>query len=222
MAQPACRAVCFDLDGTLLDTVQDLAAALNAVLAQRGFPSHSLDDYKGFVGEGAALLVERALPESVRHGDMVTACLTEFRDAYGRAWNVHSRLYEGIAVLLDGLVDRGIRLAMLSNKPHRYTVQCAEHYFSQWPFEAVYGQLEDIPKKPDPAGAFRIAGDLGIAPKHFLFVGDSGVDMQTALAAGMAPIGVSWGYRPVEELQSAGAQFRIDTPTALLEIVDRA
>lgn len=212
------RAICFDLDGTLLDSVGDLAAALNQVLAERAFPTHPVDAYKQFVGDGVRLLVERAVPEAARDTDTVDEVLHAYRSAYAKAWNVHSRLYPTIDVLLSLLTQQTVKLAICSNKPHPFTVGCMDHYFKDWRFEVVLGQQDHIPRKPDPAPALQILRQLNCAPGECLFVGDSGVDMATGRAAGMQSIGVTWGYRDRDELRAHGAHHLIDQPLELLAL----
>lgn len=211
------QAAIFDLDGTLLDSIGDLTACMNTTLRAMGYPEHPVTAYRTFIGDGASVLVERALPESARTPEIIQACLTLFREHYAQGWNIHSHLYPGIADMLDTLVARGVRLAILSNKPHAFTVQCADHYLAQWPFEAVRGEQTGTPKKPDPAGALHITQAMSLDPPQFIFLGDSGVDMSTARAAGLFPIGVTWGYRDRAELRQAGAKRIIDAPRQLLE-----
>ncbi|MCG2777761.1 MAG: HAD hydrolase-like protein, partial [Desulfobacterales bacterium] len=124
------KAVLFDLDGTLLDTLKDIGNAVNRVLAGKGFPTHELNVYRYFVGDGAAMLINRALPEEKRNDDVIRACLTEFLEDYGRNWNVKTKPYEGIPEMLDVLNDRGLKMAILSNKPHEFTKQCATELLS--------------------------------------------------------------------------------------------
>lgn len=212
-------AVVFDLDGTLLDSLADIADAANAVLFQMGYPVHTLDDYRQFVGEGVAVLFQRALPVDQRKGDVVAICVSGFQIAYGRNWNVRTRPYDGIVPLLDALAARRLKLAVLSNKPHEFTLACVNHYFASR-FEVVFGQRDGVPRKPDPAGALEIAQRLGLAPAAFVYLGDSAVDMQTGRNAGMKPVGAAWGFRSVDELRSAGAAAVIAQPLDLLPLVD--
>jgi phosphoglycolate phosphatase len=209
-------AIVFDLDGTLLDTLTDIAQAANRVLVQRGQAAHDVDAYRLFVGEGVRVLFERALPPSACSDELLAACAEDFRQAYAQCWNVQTRPYDGIEDLLAALVSRGVRLAVLSNKPDEFTKACVREYFFRFPFEAVLGQREGVPRKPDPAGAHEIAALLDVAPERMLYVGDTAVDMRTALAAGMFPVGVSWGFRPRSELLAGGAQALIDRPEELL------
>ncbi len=214
------RAVVFDLDGTLLDSLADIATSANAVLERLGLPTYSTQDYRRFIGEGVASLFRRALPASHRGEEWVERCVEGFREIYGRTWNVQTRPYDGIAELLDELTGRGVSLAILSNKPDEFTRLCAAEYFGRWPFRATVGQREGIPRKPDPAGALEIARQLELPPDAFLYVGDTATDMETARRSGMRPIGVAWGFRPVDELWSAGAAAVIERPGQLLGFLD--
>jgi phosphoglycolate phosphatase len=213
------RAVLFDLDGTLLDTLADIASAANEVLERHGLPAHPAEAYRRFIGDGVAMLFRRALPPEHAEPERVARCVADFREAYGRGWNVHTRPYAGISELLDALVSRGLGLTLLSNKPDDFTRLCASAYLARWPFRAVLGQREGTPRKPDPAGALEIVHRLGVPAGQFLYVGDSAVDMETARRAGMRPVGVSWGFRPAEELWAAGAEAVIAHPAELLEVL---
>jgi phosphoglycolate phosphatase len=214
------RAVLFDLDGTLLDTLEDIALAANAVLAGRGFRTHEVDAYRHFVGEGVSMLFRRALPEAEANADLIARCAGEFREEYGRTWNVHTRPYDGVPELLDVLAAARLPQAVLSNKPDEFTQRCVREYLSNWEFRVVLGQREGVPRKPDPAGALEIAAAAGVPPEHFLYLGDSATDMQAALSAGMHPVGALWGFRPLEELQAGGARAIIRRPMELLGILD--
>ena len=214
------KAVLFDLDGTLLDTLKDIGSAANRILAGKGFPIHELNAYRYFVGNGAAMLINRALPEENRNDDVIRACLTEFLEDYGRNWNVKTRPYEGVPEMLDALNERGLRMAILSNKPHEFTKQCATELLSNWNFDVVIGQRDGTPPKPDPAGALEVAKRLNIPPADFLYIGDSGVDMKTAVASGMFPVGVLWGFRSMEELKDNGSLALVDRPSEILSLLD--
>lgn len=210
-------AVVFDLDGTLLDTLADIAEAANRVLVQHGFDPHPQDSYRQFVGEGVRVLFQRSLPPAACRDEVLAACAEDFRQAYAECWNVQTRAYEGIEDLLSALVTRGVRLAVLSNKPDVFTKSCVREYFPQFPFEPVLGQRDGTPRKPDPAGAREIAAAMDLAPNRFLYLGDTAVDMRTALAAGMFPVGALWGFRPLPELVSGGARAVIERPAELLQ-----
>jgi len=218
-SDPVPRAVVFDLDGTLLDSLADIGETANSVLARLGFPAHSLGEYRRFVGDGVAALFHRALTADRRTDEIIAQCVSEFQIAYSRNWNVHTKPYMGIPELLDTLTEWGLKLAVLSNKPHDFARRCVEHYFPRR-FELVFGEREGVPRKPDPAAAFEIAQRLGIAEREFVYVGDSAVDMQTALNAGMRPIGAAWGFRSVDELNAAGARAIITQPQELLSFLD--
>jgi phosphoglycolate phosphatase len=214
-------AVIFDLDGTLLDTLADIADSVNRVLADRGCPTYPVDAYRHFVGEGAARLFERALPADRRRPEVVAECLHAFREAYAGNWNVRTRPYDGVPELLDGLTARAVRMAVLSNKPDRFTRLCVEEYLSRWRFEVVFGQREGVPRKPDPTGALEIASRLGVAAERFVYLGDSATDVRTARSARMRAVGAAWGFRPAEELEAAGAEVIIERPVEFLATVDR-
>ena len=212
------RAVLFDLDGTLLDTLHDIAAAANCVLTGRGFPAHPVDAYRRFVGDGVVMLLTRALPTDERNEKLVGQCVDEFGEAYRQNWNVHTRPYDGVIELLKQLAQAACPMAVLSNKPHEFTQKCVREYLPHGRFRMVEGQRDSIPRKPDPAGAVRIAHQLRIATRDCLFLGDSSVDMETARRAGMVPVGAGWGFRSHQELQDSGACAIIDFPLDLLQL----
>jgi phosphoglycolate phosphatase len=213
------KAILFDLDGTLLDTLEDLGNSANRVLSEKGFPTHPLDSYRYFAGDGSAMLITRALPEDKRNDDMVRRCLDAFLKDYRRNWNVSTKPYEGIAEMLDSLTAHPIKLAVLSNKPHDFAKLCVNELLNKWRFEAILGQRKNVPHKPDPAGALEAAQILNISPLDFLFLGDSAVDMKTALAAGMYPVGALWGFRPAKELLDSGARTLINEPPEILNLL---
>ncbi len=216
----AYKAVLFDLDGTLLDTIEDIGDALNRVLEQNGFPVHDKDTYSRFVGDGAGNLISSALLEDKRTEAIIRSCLDAFLDDYSRNWNVKTRLYDGIPELLDRITARGLKMAVLSNKPHRYTKECIDGFLSDWDFDAVIGQRDDVPKKPHPAGALEIAEQMNILPSDFLYLGDTEIDLKTSFAAGMFPVGVLWGFRSAEELKKGGAKVLIKSPLEALDLLD--
>jgi phosphoglycolate phosphatase len=213
------KAVIFDLDGTLLNTLEDIGTAANSVLAGKGFPSHPIDLYRDFVGEGAKRMITRALPVECRDEVTIRSCLAEYLVEYGRCWNAASRPYDGMLELLDALVSRGIKLAVLSNKTEAFTRQYVGKLLSRWTFDAVVGEKEGMARKPDPEGALMIAAHLGIDPGEILFVGDSAVDMQTAKAAGMFAVGALWGFRGREELEQNGADILAGHPMDIVGLI---
>jgi phosphoglycolate phosphatase len=214
------RAVLFDLDGTLLDTLEDIAQAANDVLVGLDLPTHPPEAYRAFIGDGVATLFRRALPPDRVVPEMIDRCVAGFRETYGESWNVRTRPFDGIPELLDDLAARDLDLAVLSNKPDDFTRRCAAEYLARWPFRAVLGQREGVPRKPDPAGALEIARRLGLPAERFLYVGDTAVDMETARGAGMCPVGVAWGFRSIEELRSGGAAAIIERPAELLGLLE--
>jgi phosphoglycolate phosphatase len=212
------KAVIFDLDGTLLDTLDDLADSMNDVLEARGFPVHDAEAYKTFVGSGAEKLVSRALPAEQRDDNIIAECLKEFRKNYSDNWNNKTTPYDGIPELLNELTDKGIKMAVLSNKPHQYTELCVKELLPDWDFKKVLGQREGVPIKPDPFAPLEISAFFDLPPQDFIFLGDSDVDMRTAVNAGMYAIGALWGFRPELELRKAGADRLIVHPIEMLDL----
>ncbi len=214
------RGVIFDLDGTLLDTLQDLADAANATLDRFGFPVHSTDAYRYFVGEGLMTLIERILPEKNRSQQEIAACMDTFMQLYGQSWDLRSRPYEGIMEMLGQLHEAGLKLAVLSNKPHAFTQLCVQRFFPSDTFDFVYGQREGVPKKPDPSAAKEIAVLMQLEPQQILYVGDSATDMQTGNGAGMFTMGVLWGFRERQELEKNKAGKIISHPSEIVNHVN--
>ncbi len=212
-------AVIFDLDGTLLDTLADLGNCMNSVLARLGYPTHPLDRYRRFVGDGIEVLARRCLAGAAADETAVARVVEEMRGEYGRRWAESTRPYDGIAELLAALRQRGLALAVLSNKPHPFTVRMVEHFFPRGLFAAVWGARPEYPRKPDPAAALALAALMAAAPGEVLYLGDTDTDMRTAAAAGMMPVGVAWGFRPREELLAAGARRVVAAPAGVLDLV---
>jgi phosphoglycolate phosphatase len=213
------RATIFDLDGTLLDTLDDIANAANSVLAARGFPPHPNASYRRFIGDGVLKLIVRALPATHQDETTVEACVRAYVQEYERTWNALTNAYAGVPEMLDALVARGLKLAVLSNKPDRFTQRCVDELLAKWTFDVVLGASDQFPRKPDPASAIETAKRLGVPPADCLYVGDSGVDMQTARAAGMSAVGALWGFRGQEELLKDGAQLLIEQPSEVLALL---
>lgn len=213
------KAVIFDLDGTLLNTLGDIADAANHVLQQGGFPTHETDAYRHFVGDGVKILFSRVLPVEKQSEELVAECVAAFREAYGHYWNVKTKPYDGIPDMLDGLTEKGFKMAVLSNKPDDFAKKCVKELLSKWHFKVVYGAQDGTPRKPHPGTALQIARLIGIEPDHILYLGDTAIDMKTAVAAGMYPVGALWGFRSVEELKNAGAEKVIALPQDLLRLI---
>jgi phosphoglycolate phosphatase len=221
-SNPAFSAVLFDLDGTLLDTLDDIADSVNASLAAMDHPTHEVGAYKLMIGEGVRHLASCALPASACDDESaIDELLIRIRDEYARRWNVKTRPYDGIPELLDELAGLGMRVAILSNKPHEFTMLNVKELLPRWSFDAVIGQMDGVPVKPDPSQAIEIAKQLGIEASRFLYLGDSGVDMKTALAAGMFPVGALWGFREREELLENGAKALVAAPMELVTILTK-
>lgn len=213
------KGVVFDLDGTLLDTLEDIGDAVNRTLAAQGFPVHDMDAYRFFVGDGFRMLIARALPESKRSEDVIDRCMQIFQEDYGRNWNQKTRPYEKVPEMLAALARRPLKLAVLSNKAHEFTEKMAAALLPRGTFHVVWGHRPGIPRKPHPRGALEIARILDVQPSECLFLGDSGVDMQTARVAGMFPVGAGWGFRPAKELYQNGCRVLITDPMAIMEIL---
>lgn len=209
------HAVIFDLDGTLLDSLEDIASAVNQTLRERSLPEHPLAAYRYFVGEGVETLVVRALPVGARDASTVADCVTRMRALYATRWAEHTRPYEGIPDLLARLARAGLRTAILTNKPDEAALAMVGRLLGSAPFAIVRGARPGVPRKPDPTVALAVAAELGLAPADCAFVGDSSVDMQTACAAGMRAVGVTWGYRDAAELREHGAEALCATPEEL-------
>lgn len=209
--------IIFDLDGTLLDTLEDLADSTNRVLARHGFAPHPVDAYRYFVGDGMRMLVERTLPQEQRLAGVIDIVFGEVHAEYGKSWAEATRPYDGIPELLEQLRQRGLVMSVLSNKPDEFTGVMVRKFFPDVPFKCVYGVSDRVVKKPDPAGALRIAAETGIKPQQTLYLGDTLVDMKTAVAAGMFPLGALWGFRDEAELRAGGAELLLQHPLHLLE-----
>ena len=212
-------AIIFDLDGTMLNTIDDLANAMNFVLEQHHYPVHTVEKYKYFVGNGMDILTRRALPPTCKDESIVALCLDEFQTRYGETWHNLTKPYPGIAELLDSLKALGIKMSILSNKNDQFTQVMIDYYFGLDRFEYVYGVRAGVPKKPDPTAALDIARFSKLAPSEFLYLGDSGVDMQTANSAGMYALGAAWGFRDINEMTEYGVKKLIHDPMEIVELI---
>jgi phosphoglycolate phosphatase len=214
------QAVIFDLDGTLLDTLADIAASMNTVLEKFGFPAHPVDAYRYFTGGGMETLVKLSLPENHRDKLTVGKCLAADKKEYRKRWRNNTKPYPGIPELLDELEKLRLPKAVLSNKPDEFTRIMVKTLLSRWSFSSVCGEQPETPRKPDPSAALRIARRLKIPPQNFLYLGDSSTDMQTADSAGMYAVGVLWGFRTADELLANGAKTLLKTPLDVLPLIN--
>lgn len=212
--------VIFDLDGTLLNTIEDLGTAVNYALEQRGYPTHSLSSYPYFVGNGVSRLIERALPENARTEEEITLLRRAFKEYYGEHNTDYTRPYEGIPELLEALQKRGLKLAVASNKYQRAVDKLIRYYFPNIRWAAIEGQKDDYPIKPDPSIVFDILSKVPTAKSDVLYVGDSGVDMETARRACVESVGVTWGFRSRAELEQCYADHIVDDVEQILDYID--
>ena len=212
------KAVLFDMDVTLINSVDDIADAMNQVLQQNHLPTHPVKKYCDWIGDGMKNLVITALPVNKREDVFINKYLEEMKAAYSDMWMNKTHLYPGIPDLLTVLRKRNIKMAILSNKPHRFTQIIADKLLTEWNFDVVMGYREGFLRKPDPSSALEIARQINIDPAFFLYLGDSAIDIITAINAGMYPVGVSWGYRSTNSLLESGAQKIIYNPNELLSL----
>ncbi len=212
------HAVIFDLDGTLADTLEDIADTMNRILSAEGFPVHEYDAYRFYVGNGLRNLVTQCLPKSARTDSIITLCHDRMVADYNLNYINKTRLYDGIPQLLDMLTSHNIKMAVLSNKADPITQKICNVLLKNWNFEMVMGANDRFPRKPDPASALFVSGQMGVMPANICYLGDSDVDMKTAIAAGFFPVGAGWGFRPKEELIESGARRVIESPMDLLEV----
>ena len=206
----------FDLDGTLLNTLDDLADSANFMLESMGFPTHYTEEYKYFVGNGIPKLIERCLPENARSEKFQKQALEIFSKRYGEHYTDKTRPYEGIPEMLDELAENGVKLAVASNKADAFTQALVKRFFGER-FDIIRGSLPGVPRKPSPEIVYGIMSEIGAEKSETVFVGDSGVDITTAKNAGVRSIGCLWGFRTKEELISAGAVNIAETPEQIPE-----
>ncbi len=212
--------VIFDLDGTLLDTIGDLAASCNEVLKMRELPTHELEEYRHFVGNGIMRLVERALPEELRTRGFVAEVRADFVKHYTENIDTFTKPYDGVIALMEELVKRDVAIAVASNKFQEGTRKLVSRFFPNFRFAAVLGQRPDVPLKPHPLIIREIIQITSYTPDKVLYVGDSGIDMETAKAAGVDSVGVTWGFRSREELVESGATYIVEHPREILKLLD--
>lgn len=211
------QGIIFDLDGTLLDTIEDISDSVNEVLDNYGFPNHGYDDYKLKIGNGFKNLLEKSLPEDTDID--INEALTLFIEAYSRRYQNKTKPYNGIIDLLDKLNQIGIKLGINSNKRNDYTNQLANKFFKDIPFIQILGERKGVPKKPNPASALEIASLMGLDPKEILYIGDSKTDLLTAKNADMHSVGVLWGFRSYDELAMYNATYIVNSPQEIVDII---
>ncbi len=214
------KLVIFDLDGTLLNSIDDLGYATNFALEKMGYPPHPLGLYTAMVGNGVTKLLERALPAEIGTDPLQLQRTRQwFQQYYDQHSTDHSKPYEGIPELLSELTSRGIKVAVASNKYHEAVLHLINHYFPEIPWAAVWGQKEGMPVKPDPSIVFGILNECPTPKADVLYVGDSGVDMTTARRACVESVGVTWGFRPVTDLEECYADHIVDHPSEILNYI---
>lgn len=212
--------VIFDLDGTLLNTLDDLCFSGNTILSRHGYPTHELDAYRFFVGDGILTMVERMLPASVRvQPDEVQTIFSEFMAFYQIHKMDKTAPYAGIIPLLTALNERGVKAAVASNKVQEAMPELMRHYFPTVEFAAIFGKREGVPPKPHPDIVLDILKQTAVDPARALYVGDTAVDMQTAQGAGLQKVGVLWGFRTEAELRSAHADYIVTNPMDILPLL---
>lgn len=215
------KGIIFDLDGTLLNTIDDIADCCNSALIKNGFPPYSVEEYKHMVGNGVRKLIERAIPIEADAGT-VDKVHYDFNELYKKNFLVKTAPYHGIDEMIRDLKDMGIKLGVLSNKPHMFTSEMVELMFPDRPFDVVSGQRDSIPPKPAPDGPLMELEVMGLTADESLYAGDSDVDIMTAKSSGMHSVGCTWGFRGERELRESGAEFIVNSPSEITEIVRRS
>lgn len=212
------KAVIFDLDGTLIDSLKDIALSMNKVLQEFNLPTHKIEEYNYFVGDGAKVLTQNATPKNCDE-NTIEKVLERFKEVYDNAIYSNTKVYEGIYDLLDELQSLDLKLGILSNKPHEFTIKYAQKLLSDYDFKEIHGQREPYEKKPDPKLALEIISRFEINKDEVLYVGDTSTDIKTAKNANINSIGVTWGFRPKEELENEGATYIANTALDILDII---
>lgn len=214
------KAIIFDLDGTLINPVRDYATTANDVLNSYDFPTHTLQDYQSFLGNGMLAFVQSILPSCYEPGSRVfEKCFDQFKRIYATNCCIDTTPYAGIFELLNELNGLGIPMSILTNKPQAITLKIVKAYLDQWNFVQVMGKQELFPQKPAPNGALHVARSMGVVPKEIALVGDTPIDMHTAQNAGMQAVGAGWGFRSAEELLEAGAHKVLTEPKELIKLI---
>lgn len=213
------KAIIFDLDGTLLDTLEDIAISANFALTSLGFNAEATEKYRYFVGEGVFKLFENIFAKAPQTQEVIQQAVSLFESHYAKQFNQNTKLYDGVSKMLTFLQTRGFKMAILSNKPDSFTKMCAVKYLRSWNFDVVFGAREGVPRKPHPEGALDISALLAIAPDRCYYLGDTMIDMQTANNAGMIALGALWGFREENELREHGAKHLVKSPSEVIKLL---
>ncbi|WP_269225175.1 HAD family hydrolase [Flavobacterium eburneipallidum] len=214
------KGIIFDLDGTLVDSLEDIADAMNEVLQSLNFPTHNYDTYQYFIGSGLRNLVSKALPATNNDENQIDSCYVSMIEVYSNACANKTKPYAGIIELLDYLINENIKLSVFSNKADALTKEITMALFPNY-FDPIVGLSVESNKKPNPIEAIAISEKWKLNPEDIIFVGDSGIDMQTATNANMCAVGVNWGYRPEEELITYGAKYILKHPLDLIAVLGK-
>ena len=212
------KAALFDLDGTLLDSLADIADSMNIILAEMGFPGHPIDAYRYFVGEGVPPLIRRSLPPGRLDPELIERGGRMLKEEYSRRWHLQTRPYNGVSHLLNRLAEKGIPMSIFSNKPDEFARIMVAELLPDWTFRCVLGIKPGMPRKPDPTGALEAARIMRVSPLEIAYLGDTKTDMLTAENAGMYAVGALWGFRTREELEKHGAKLLISDPSGFLDL----
>jgi phosphoglycolate phosphatase len=213
------KAIIFDLDGTLLDTLTDIMESVNNVLDKYEFPTHKMQAYKYFIGNGIEVLTRKAFPKDITESEFRNY-FQEVKQEYESRQTLRTKPYNGIEEMLNKLLEKGISISILSNKPDEFAKPTVKHFFPNIKFDIVFGSRNGVERKPSPDAVFEILEKLNFQKEDCFFVGDTAIDMQTSVNAGVDGIGVSWGFRTIEELQENGAKHIIDTPNEIFELIN--
>lgn len=212
------KAVFFDMDGTLVDSMNDLAVATNYAMGKFGYPAKPTENYAYYAGNGIYVMIERALEPNKVDDKTLKDIRDTFFQYYKDHCTVHTTVYEGVTELVEKLKQNGIKIGCITNKVEPIAYNIINHFFGG--MDVIYGQVDGIPNKPDPTLTIKAFNDLGIKPQECLFVGDTAVDMETAHNSGAVALGVLWGFRTEDELRNAGAEYIVDKADEILEIVN--
>lgn len=213
------KAVLFDLDGTLVDSLTDLAYGVNRAIAKKGFATHPVEAFKYFVGDGIPKMIERALPENHRDSATVNEIKKDFLEYYSLHYADNTYAYKGMPELVNTLKKRGFIVAVVTNKQQDMADEVVKSLYGNV-FDLIFGKREGIPAKPDPTAALMAMEQLGVKPEECIFIGDSGMDVATAVNSGAVPVGELWGFRKEDELLKNGAKYIIKKPEELLDIIE--